>query len=193
MNFILASDECGLEYWIFNLRRSVVFVAIFKDELFEEIAPTRVLSHDRLLNPSITSLNSAKSCTSKGLAALTIRPVGHLSPILYTTAAIIDKITDRLPVAPVSDCILDKFKNLRLAYPSFNIPGHIDILLSADMFAKILIDGHVSDSSGIGAFNSIFADEHRLSEIPKILWEIESVPQVDTPSPTDNICEAMFN
>ncbi|KAK9881408.1 hypothetical protein WA026_016298 [Henosepilachna vigintioctopunctata] len=39
MNFILARDECELEHWIIKLRRSEVFVAIFKDELFEEIAP----------------------------------------------------------------------------------------------------------------------------------------------------------
>ncbi|KAK9871899.1 hypothetical protein WA026_015148 [Henosepilachna vigintioctopunctata] len=40
MNFVLTRrDEFGLEYWIINLLRSVVFLAIFKDELFEEIAP----------------------------------------------------------------------------------------------------------------------------------------------------------
>ncbi|XP_044765396.1 uncharacterized protein LOC123321726 [Coccinella septempunctata] len=166
----------------------------------------------------VTGLNSSKSCTSKGLVAITIRPVGQETPILHTNAFVITQITEKLPNSTIPAVITNEFKNLKLADPSFNRPGNIDILFGVDMFAKILLGTHISGSNGIDAFDTIFgfiliggatdlsrnvtssffcnidcqAIDDSLPNILKGFWEIESVPSVSVSSSADDLCEKIF-
>lgn len=79
--------------------------------------------------------------------SLSITPHFDTDTIFNIEAIVLRKICDNLPSAPVS-CSLPNSSNLVLADPNFAKPGAIDMLLGADLFSKILLNGHVHGSSG---------------------------------------------
>lgn len=60
---------------------------------------------------------------------------------------LVDKITNQLPEVPVKLNSLDYLQNLQLADPTFHIPGNIQGILGANVFASIIRSHHVKDSS----------------------------------------------
>lgn len=59
-----------------------------------------------------------------------------------TTALVMPKLTANLPSAPFSSNVIPALPpNIMLADPTFNVPGPIDILLGAGMYAEIIKNG----------------------------------------------------
>lgn len=74
---------------------------------------------------------------AKGKAVCTIKPKDEDSVQITTTAIVVSTITSPLPSAMLPQSIIEKFRNLELADPTFWKPGHIDFLLGADLFTEI--------------------------------------------------------
>lgn len=56
---------------------------------------------------------------------------------------VLRKITENLPLSSFRKEMITVPKNIKLAYPEFNISNHIDILLGADIFWNLLCVGQI--------------------------------------------------
>ena len=91
---------------------------------------------------------SEHTLSSRSVVTLTVAneksvKVGRLiGPRWKVQAAVLPKVTTKLPASPVS---LDKnwkhLSGLRLADPDFGVPGYIDVLLGVDMFCRVVRQG----------------------------------------------------
>ena len=113
------------------------------------------------IHPSETILTTLKDSTvlkSEHLTEVTLSPVHHPRNI-RCRPAVLDSVISNTPIRPFDP--VEKFphlQGLRLADPTYHIPGHVDILLGADMWLK-LQGNHppvVDDDSTIGAVDTIF-------------------------------------
>ncbi|XP_074036326.1 uncharacterized protein [Leptinotarsa decemlineata] len=164
----------------------------------------------------VKALGSMKSSTSEGQVSLSFKPSFKNEPIFHTDAIILDKICDNLPNFRIEYKSWNHILNLQLADPKFYCPGNIDILLGADVFSQIILNGKISGKCDepyalntvlgyilIGKTNnhppaitsSFFCEAYATNNVEKILksfWEVESVP--DTPHNTsdDIACEKSF-
>ncbi|KAG5863286.1 hypothetical protein JTB14_001843 [Gonioctena quinquepunctata] len=106
--------------------------------------------------------------------------------------------------------------HVELADSNFGSPGNIDMLLGADIFAQIILDGRISDSGKgpdvlntdfgfgvmekMGGFNvpsisyffCISEDTSHDKNIAEF-WELQNVPDVQVESPDDQVCEKIFS
>ncbi|KAJ8982007.1 hypothetical protein NQ317_004094 [Molorchus minor] len=164
----------------------------------------------------IKGLSSMKSSISNGRTALSFKPVQKREPIIHTDAIVLSKICDNLPGSYISPQNWTHITHLPLADPKFYSPGCIDILLGADVFSKILLNGRLSGNSrGPDAVNTIFgyvllgntATSHRsvissglCTPVEQVntpdsltrFFEVESVPEVKVSSPENTMCENLF-
>lgn len=163
----------------------------------------------------IQGLSGMHFNATKGMVTLVVRPPGKLSPVLTTDAVVINKICDHLPTSAVSIGSSSFIHNLKLADPNFNIPGPIDILLGADLFPEIILDGNISGKDKEpSAINTVFgyilmgktgnnksrtltsyfckAHEVNLDNTLRSFWELENVPAAKTISTEDKACEKLF-
>lgn len=139
----------------------------------------------------------------------------------YTTevkAYVLKSLTTRMPAKNIEiHANWFNFNNMKLADPTFDTPGRIDILLGADVFSKIIDSGLVRGPSGVIAqytqLGWILSGEvtkgDRLSNISclhitsyvsednnllKKFWEIETEPYTKKKLLTDEeeICEHIY-
>ena len=61
--------------------------------------------------------------------------------ILTIETLILQKLTNKLPTVPTTMLTLRNIKPSDLADPQYNIPGKIDVLLGADIYGQIIING----------------------------------------------------
>lgn len=69
-----------------------------------------------------------------------VQPRFSVVPVFKFDVYVFPTITTDLPRDFLSHELADKYKHLALAEPSFTIPGTVDVLLGADIFAHILND-----------------------------------------------------
>lgn len=167
------------------------------------------------LSLSVQGLGQMETATHSGGVSISLRPLGQLSPTLNVDAVILPKICNELPTSYVSTKTWSHIKNLHLADPQFHSPGTIDVLLGADIFPQILLNGQLSGnvnepialntifgyillgkvhSSALPPVQSFFctAETISLDNTLKKFWELETVPHTETVSPDDAICEQYF-
>jgi len=120
-----------------------------------------------------------------------------------------------MPSQSISNQVADKYKHLALADPSFAVSGKIDLLLGADIFARILNGKRVSvgDSYPV-AFGSIFgwiiigpvpssnnyvSTSHFISLVSSIeslmdkFWQVEEPEAAPETFTSDGKCEELFH
>ncbi|XP_074031549.1 uncharacterized protein [Leptinotarsa decemlineata] len=164
----------------------------------------------------VKALGSMKSSTSEGQVSLSFKPSFKNEPIFHTDAIILDKICDNFPNFRIEYKSWNHILNLQLADPKFYCPGNIDILLGADVFSQIILNGKISGKCDepyalntvlgyilIGKTNnhppaitsSFFCEAYAPNNVEKILksfWEVESVPDTPHNISDDIACEKSF-
>ncbi|XP_025198008.1 uncharacterized protein LOC112596509 [Melanaphis sacchari] len=162
----------------------------------------------------VSGLSGAPVPNVKGLVTCDIQPRFSNEPFIHFTAWVFPTITVNMPSQPISNQVADKYKNLALADPSFAIPSKVDLLLGADVFARILNGKRVSvgDSFPV-AFGSIFGwiiigpvpssnsyipISHHISLVSSIeflmdkFWQVEEPEVAPETFTCDGKCEKMF-
>ena len=97
----------------------------------------------------IAALGAAKTQKTLGLIAM------KLNDVVETNIHVIPKITNEIPTKPIDVSQLRHFNYLQLAYPTFNVPGKIDILLGADVLEEVMLDNRIKDN-GVVIRESLF-------------------------------------
>ncbi|KAG5880506.1 hypothetical protein JTB14_010098 [Gonioctena quinquepunctata] len=88
-----------------------------------------------------------KTSFSNGKVTLSIKPIEKELPVLCTDVIILSKICDNSPISQINSESWSHITNLHLADRNFDRPGNIDLLLGADVFSKILLNGEISGNS----------------------------------------------
>jgi hypothetical protein len=149
-----------------------------------------------------------------GIVQCRAQPRFSPDPVFNFEAWVFLTITTDMPRHPLTKSLVDKYKHLALADPSFAIPGSIDVLLGADLFSEILNGKRVSvGSSYPAAFGTVFgwtiigAAPHTISHWPVScptsltvscetllhkFWEIEEPDTAPEEFTTTGQCESMF-
>lgn len=165
----------------------------------------------------VKGLGDMQTYVSHGRVTISFKPLGQPLPLLSTDAIILNKICDNLPSSHIPVQTWSHISNLKLADPNFYSPGAIDILLGADVFSKLILNGRIVGNEGEpDALNTIFGyvlmgklncngspvssffcntTENSLDSLNstlKTFWEIETVPTLTLSSPEDELCEQMF-
>jgi len=134
-------------------------------------------------------------------------------------AHIIPRITGKIPTGPVPLESCAQFSGLDLADPSFNVPGHVDILLGANIYAHLLneeirrtdlqapvaqrtVFGWIISGPLPGSYSRIATSsqgyccvpDRELHGLVKRFWEQEDVParEESKMSTDDRACETHF-
>nr|XP_053618948.1 uncharacterized protein LOC128680134 [Plodia interpunctella] len=76
----------------------------------------------------------------------------HSHQTIYVNAYVLPSLTSLLPACKVSKPVWSEIDSLPLADPTYTIPGKIDILLGAEVYAESLLDGMLKNPDGIIAY-----------------------------------------
>ncbi|KAL0830739.1 hypothetical protein ABMA28_002867 [Loxostege sticticalis] len=129
---------------------------------------------------------------------------------------VIPKICSDQPIAELNSSRWSHIQSLTLADPSFDIPGPVDILLAADVFAESLLGQQIKGSQNQPtAFKSIFGwlllgktylnsstalltsslssnIDIELNSLVHRFWELDDVPKATSLTPEEQLCEQKF-
>ncbi|XP_075977359.1 uncharacterized protein LOC142977365 [Anticarsia gemmatalis] len=97
------------------------------------------------LNATVTGIG-AVSGDCKGRIQLTCQSI-HTDYEFQTEALILKKLTNNLPSSSFEKTQWPHLENLKLADPEFNISRPVDVLLGADVYSNILLDGVLRGST----------------------------------------------
>lgn len=155
------------------------------------------------INACVTGIGTA-SGDCRGQLKLTCKSI-HSDYCFTTQALIMKKLTNNLPTTTFGKSEWPHLKNLKLADPDYNISGQIDLLLGADVYSEIILDGvmrgnkrsPVAQQTEIGwilcgkmkTFNCNVALVN-LEEIAKF-WETEDI-QLYNDISKDDQCEKFY-
>lgn len=127
---------------------------------------------------------------------------------------VLNRITSAIPSVNINHSSLNIPQNINLADPSFHEPSQIDILIGADCFWDLLVDGRIRLSKGpflqntslgwiisgpayANSLNNQVQCNFNLSEINdqlKKFWEIEEISNPNQfVTAEERICENLFN
>lgn len=105
----------------------------------------------------ISGLSGAAVADVRGTVDCVIQPRFATEPQLKTKAWVMPSITSNMPRRSLDTSVKDRFANLALADPTFNITSSVDILLGADLFAQIMDGRKFTVAADLPtAFSSIF-------------------------------------
>ena len=107
----------------------------------------------------ITGISGAAAGKTLGLVDTRIRPCGLVNPSLTVSAIVLGTLTKELPTTPVPQAAVQRITEigLHLADEHFWNPSPIDILLGADVFARITDTRRIELGPGMPvAFGTIF-------------------------------------
>lgn len=140
--------------------------------------------------------------------------VGTSDRILYNLDMhVLPKICGDQPIAQLNTSGWSHIKSLPLADPGFDIPGPIDLLFAADIFADSVFNERIK--GGINqptAFNSIFGwlllgktclssitllqtlpdIDNDLNALVQRFWELDALPNASRLTPDESLCEQKF-
>lgn len=140
--------------------------------------------------------------------------VGTNNKVLFNLDLhVITTICGDQPIAKLNTSGWSHVSSLQLADPGFDIPGPIDLLFAADVFADSLLHQHVKGHSNQPtAFNSIFGwlllgktrlasntlihtssdIDIELNSLVQRFWELDLMPQASVLTPDETLCEQKF-
>ncbi|XP_045509321.1 uncharacterized protein LOC123704872 [Colias croceus] len=172
----------------------------------------------------ISGVGNSKSIISKASVNICLTSCYDSKFTLNVKAHVLDKLTTLLPnnKIEVMDTSQLDLPKLELADPSFNIPGGIDLLLGAEVYCKILMQGlhhgvggnFIAQNTKFGWILSGFIDnsninqqtdkgvnchtitisEHNDDALLKLFWELESEPtqHIKMMTEEEKACEELF-
>ena len=98
---------------------------------------------------TITTLGSGQQQKTKGLLSTA------LNDDVKVNLHVIPRITGCMPSSKIDKSQMRHVDNLPLADPTFNVPGHIDVLLGSDVIEDVMLDNRIRDN-GLSIRDSIF-------------------------------------
>ncbi|CAH2210304.1 jg22728, partial [Pararge aegeria aegeria] len=133
-------------------------------------------------------------------------------PVFILDLHVLSKICGDQPIANLNTSGWSHIKALPLADPGFDIPGSIDLLFAADVFADSLLNQQIKGGpSQPTAFNSIFGwlllgktriatttmlqtleTDCELNSLVQRFWELDSLPKTPIWTPEESLCEQKF-
>lgn len=162
----------------------------------------------------VSGLEGERVSTVSHLASFSLGARGDSTPRVPAPAYVMRRITDYTP--PVFDSVtFPNWGKIELADPSLNPAKQIDLLIGADLFPKILLDGVKTNSSAnFVAQKTIFgwiisstlnqnnetktisvnhaSVPDKLNDSIQRFWEIENVPKTTFLTESEQACEAHF-
>lgn len=154
--------------------------------------------------------------TQLGSVFLSLRPIDKNDSNFSVNAVILPRICSNQPTSPLLTSSWRHIKNLHLADPDFDKPSPVDILLGADIFPHIIQGGRVCGNNNEPvALNTIFGfvlmgnvenkefnsnfqsflcqvELQSLNNVLLKFWETENIPNRQTISPDDELCEKKY-
>ncbi|KAF0721556.1 Integrase catalytic domain-containing protein, partial [Aphis craccivora] len=128
-----------------------------------QISAVTVAAVNRLgIKPSqwttpISGLAGVPVLNVQGRVNLTVQPRFATEPLLDVHAWVLPSITGDLPRETLPRKLLERYSNLALADPAFNVTSSIDMLLGGDVYATVMDGRKVTiDSALPTAFSSVF-------------------------------------
>lgn len=134
--------------------------------------------------------------------------------LLHLPMHVISSICGEQPIAKLNTSGCSYIDTLTLADPGYDIPGPIDILFGADVFADSLLNETKKGRPDQPiAFNSIFGwlllgktrllsntllnassleTDNKLNSLVKKFWELDSIPTASSLTPDEILCEQKY-
>lgn len=166
---------------------------------------------------SISAVGCVNAGTCRYAALIQISPVDQSHPVFTTTASILKSLTNYSPSPVLSDINWRHLADLTLAGPNPLNADPIDIIIGADLYSELLLDGIRKGTSGqpiaqntiLGwvlsgptsasvASRQTITVQHCSSSVSlkqelRRFWEIEEIPQQSLLSPEEQQCEETFS
>lgn len=168
---------------------------------------------------NICGLGGMKTNANIGEVIFTITPLNKMFPMYDIHAIVLDKICSDMPICDFDISKWNHIKNINLADSNFNISSPIDLILGANIFNKILIDGQIPAQNAnlpsainttfgyvlmgeisnlknsFYSINSFFTtrDCNQLDNTISKFWSLEEIPQQYIMSLEDNQCEKYYS
>lgn len=163
-----------------------------------------------------TPIHGLGQMSSKGSSGVTctIRPLNNPNTSFTVDAIILPQICSNLPSSNISINDWNHITNLKLADNKFHISGPIDMLLGADIFSQILLEGRfLGGNNQATAINTVFGwillgkvsnqpekinsfftsvECTNLDRNIRRFWEVEEIPRQCKLSSEDLKCEDMY-
>jgi len=159
----------------------------------------------------VLGLSSTSLGTTKGMTSVILSPHFDDNVRIPMKLLILPNVTGLLPSYPCDPTVWPHLQGLELADPQFHKPSNVDILLGADVFWDVLLDGKRKGPKGspvgirtqlgwliAGQLNvasnkvtSCYADVD-LDKILQQFWEIESNPISKPLTVEEKKCEQHF-
>ncbi|XP_045776149.1 uncharacterized protein LOC123874713 [Maniola jurtina] len=89
-----------------------------------------------------------KSLASMSMVEIKLKSIHDPQYTLVVKAHVLNKLTSFLPSRKANVQLWPELNRLKLADPKFDIPNKIDLLLGAEVYSQILIDGLIKGPSG---------------------------------------------
>ena len=136
--------------------------------------------------------------------------------VIPVEAFVLEKVTKKLPCAPLDPKALQRSKRLKLADPKFYQPGPIDIVIGNDVYESLMMAGKIEDTEVLfyresvfrwlvtGKYASSFALpgeavpmhaqvlQPDVNDQPRKIWEIQEVPYASVLTEEEKECERHF-
>ncbi|VEN57358.1 unnamed protein product [Callosobruchus maculatus] len=154
-----------------------------------------------------------------GLITCSIKPRNSSGPILKTEAVVVSHITGNLPTITLSSEIVNEFRNLDLADPSYHTAAPVELLLAGDLFPYIYdgknilprtpglpvamhsIFGYVITGQTVLNTNdqrqttscNLLAYDSSIDKVIKSFWETENISCDLSQNPEDIYVEQKFS
>lgn len=172
--------------------------------LVTENAAQRLNLPRNKMNASVTGIGTTRG-TSKGMITLECKSI-HSDYTFKTEALVMSKLINNLPNSNIDTKNWTHLHNIKLADPDFNISGPIDLLLGADIYSDVILDGvlkhnrnsPVAQQTKLGwilcgatkHFNCLVT----LTELENIskFWEMEEIPAEPKSTTKDEYCEKYY-
>ena len=167
-------------------------------------------------NTSIEGIGQTSPSSVNRAVYCHIKPVNRPAPEFTMGAVVLPSICSRLPAVRFTIDHCAHLKGIPLADPTFGTPGEIDVLLGAEIYARIMMPGiRYGTENEPSAFKTVFGwilsgKAHSAPETTastntvctlatsslenslKQFWELENVPTSQVIAPEDAECERIY-
>ena len=158
---------------------------------------------------AITTLGASTTEKTRGIITT------KLNDTVGVNLHVIPRITNQVPTSKIDISQLRHIQNLKLADPTFNIPGKIDVLLGADVLEDVMMEQKLKDG-GLSIRDSLFgwvvsgpvrqvrgdsisthhatiSGNHDQDQLLARFWELKKVPDMRHLSFEEKHCEQHFD
>lgn len=163
-------------------------------------------------NPCETNVNGLSGASATIIGTINCSVASKDRPLFNVDMYVMRTICGDQPIAKIQTQGWSHIASLPLADPGFDIPGPIDVLFGADVFADSILNEHIK--GGVHrplAINSLFgwlllgrtsltsssllqtsANSDELASIVHKFWELDTVPTASVLTPEEVACENAY-